>query len=298
MNELSPFWSGWVIVLTLGSIFGSYWLLASVRKGQKSNSDTNQTTGHVYDGIEEYDNPLPKWWYWKYVILVLFALGYLALYPGLGNFKGLLGWTQISEYERDVAKAEAKFGPIFAQYSSTPIEELAQDDKAMRIGQRLFSNNCAVCHGSAATGSYGFPNLTDHDWLYGGDASSIKTSILNGRTAGMPAWGAVLGEQGVRDTAQYVLSLSGKSTDSSAADAGKALFATNCVACHGQDGKGNQLFGAPNLTDNIWLYGGSEAQVMQTLRNGRAGKMPAWNEILGNDKAHIVAAYVYSLSNQ
>ncbi|WP_191603262.1 cytochrome-c oxidase, cbb3-type subunit III [Marinomonas algicola] len=298
MNELSSFWSAWITILTLGSIFGSYWLLASVRKGQKNNSDTNVTTGHTYDGIEEYDNPLPKWWYWKFVILVLFALGYLALYPGLGNFKGLLGWTQINEYERDVARAEAEFGPMFAQFANTPIEELAQDDQAMRIGQRLFSNNCAVCHGSAATGSYGFPNLTDNDWLYGGEAENIKTTILNGRVAVMPAWGVTLGEKGVYQVTQYVMSLSDRSEDAAAVTAGKEIFETNCTVCHGQDAKGNHLFGAPNLTDNIWLYGGSQERIMQTLRNGRNGKMPAWNEILGEDKVHIVSSYVYSLSNQ
>lgn len=298
MNELSAFWSGWIIVITLGSIFGSYWLLASVRKGQTSSTDTNQTTGHEYDGIEEFDNPLPKWWYWKFVILVVFGLGYLALYPGLGNFKGLLGWTQVNEYERDVARAEAQFGPMFAQFSSTPIPELAQDDQAMRIGQRLFANNCAVCHGSAATGGYGFPNLTDNDWLYGGESHQILATITNGRVAAMPAWGASLGEQGIFQAAQYVMSLSGNATDDVAVAAGKTLFNTNCIACHGQDGKGNVLFGAPNLTDNIWLYGGSQAQIMQTLRNGRAGVMPAMKDTLGEDKVHIVAAYVYSLSNQ
>jgi len=298
MNELTPFWSAWIIVITLGSIFGSYWLLASVRSNTKHPDGEVPTTGHVYDGIEELDNPLPRWWYWKYVITVVFALVYLALYPGLGNFKGLLGWTQINQYEREVAKAEQEFGPLFAKYQSTDLEELSQDDKAMRLGQRLFSNNCAICHGSAATGSYGFPNLTDNDWLYGGETADIKHSVMNGRTAGMPAWGASLGEQGINDTAQYVLSLSGRESNPEAVAKGKDLFATNCVACHGQDGKGNKLFGAPNLTDDIWLYGGTEQQVMQTLRNGRAGKMPAWKDILGEDKAHIVSAYVYSLSHQ
>ncbi|TBR38583.1 cytochrome-c oxidase, cbb3-type subunit III [Marinomonas agarivorans] len=299
MNELSSFWSGWVIVLTLGSVFGSYWLLASVRKGHKpSNTEKVETTGHVYDGIEELDNPLPRWWYWKFVILVVFSLVYLALYPGLGNFKGLLGWTQINQYEREVAKAEQEFGPIFAKYASTDIETLSQDDQAMRLGQRLYSNNCAICHGSAATGGYGFPNLTDNDWLYGGAAHEIKTTILDGRVAAMPAWGASLGENGIHKVAQYVMDLSGQATDTSVLDEGKQLFTTNCVACHGQDGKGNKLFGAPNLTDNIWLYGGTEQNIKQTLRNGRAGQMPAWKEILGEDKVHIVSAYVYSLSNQ
>ena len=298
MNELSTFWSVWISVISLGSIIGCYLLLSGVRKGQTVHTETSETMGHSFDGIEEYDNPLPRWWYWKFVLTVLFGLGYLALYPGLGNYQGLLGWTQEGAYEREVAKADAEFGPMFAKFAQTPIEELAQNDQAMRIGQRLFANNCAVCHGSAATGGYGFPNLTDNDWLYGGDAAAIKQTILNGRIAAMPAWGAVLGEEGIHQAAQYVLSLSGRETDKAAADAGKGLYNTNCIACHGPEAKGNHMFGAPNLTDNIWLYGGSEQQIMQTLRNGRAGQMPAWNAILGEDKSHIVAAYVYSLSNQ
>lgn len=298
MNELSSFWSGWIIVISLGSILGSFLLLSIVRKGQRFNSETSQTVGHEFDGIEEYDNPLPRWWYWMYVLTVVFALGYLALYPGLGNFKGLLGWTQESAYEREVAKAEAEFGPMFAQFSETPIEELAQNDQAMRIGQRLFANNCAQCHGSAATGGFGFPNLTDDDWLYGGNPAAISQTILKGRVAAMPAWGETLGEDGVHQVAQYVLSMSGQAHDDQAAQKGQQLYNTNCIACHGSEGKGNQLFGAPNLTDNIWLYGGSEQQIKQTLRNGRSGKMPAWESILGEDKSHVVAAYVYSLSNQ
>ncbi|MCC4275176.1 MAG: cytochrome-c oxidase, cbb3-type subunit III [Marinomonas sp.] len=298
MNELTSFWSGWIIVISLGSILGSFVLLSIVRKGQRFNSETTQTVGHEFDGIEEYDNPLPRWWYWMFVLTVIFALGYLTLYPGLGNFKGVLGWTQESAYEREVAKAEAEFGPMFAQFSQTPIEELAKNDQAMRIGQRLFANNCAQCHGSAATGSYGFPNLTDNDWLYGGDAAAISQTILNGRIAAMPAWGAMLGEEGVHNVTQYVLNMSGREADADSAAKGQQLYNTNCIACHGAEGKGNHLFGAPNLTDNIWLYGGSEQQIMQTIRNGRNGQMPAWEGILGKDKSHVVAGYVYSLSNQ
>lgn len=298
MNELSSFWSGWVIVISLGSIIGSFVLLSIVRKGQRFSKETTQTVGHDFDGIEEYDNPLPRWWYWMFVITIVFSLGYLALYPGLGNFKGLLGWTQESAYAQEVAKAEAEFGPMFAQFSQTPIEELANNDQAMRIGQRLFANNCAQCHGSAATGGFGFPNLTDDDWLYGGDAAAISQTILNGRVAAMPAWGPTLGEEGVHQVAQYVLSLSGQQHDAQAAQQGQQIYNTNCIACHGAEAKGNHMFGAPNLTDNIWLYGGSEQQIMQTVRNGRSGKMPAWEAILGEDKAHVVAGYVYSLSNQ
>jgi len=298
MNELSAFWSGWIIILTLGSIFGSYWLLTSVRTGHKPTGKDVQTTGHIYDGIEELDNPLPRWWYWKFVILVIFSLVYLALYPGLGNFKGLLGWTQINQYEREVEKAEQKFGPLFAKYQNTDLETLSQDDQAMRLAQRLYANNCATCHGSAATGGYGFPNLTDDDWLYGGATHEIKTTILGGRVAAMPAWSATLGEEGIHDVTQYVLSLSGENSDTISMEKGQSIFTTNCVACHAANGRGNKLFGAPNLTDNIWLYGGSEQQIKQTLRNGRAGKMPAFKDILGENKVHIVSAYVYSLSNQ
>jgi cytochrome c oxidase cbb3-type subunit III len=228
----------------------------------------------------------------------VFALGYLVLYPGLGSIRGLLGWTQEKQYEEQMATADQTYGPLFAKYAATPIPELSHDPAAVRIGQRLFVNYCASCHGSDAGGGPGFPNLTDNDWLYGGDASSIEASILDGRSGAMPAWGAVLKDKGVDEVTNYVLQLSGRSADTAKAAAGKELFATYCVACHGADGKGNQALGAPNLTDDTWLYGGSPGVIRYTIANGRNGRMPAHRDFLGEDKVHLLATYIYSLSNK
>ncbi len=295
---MSTFWSLWITVITLGVIFGCAWLLWVTRKSQKFDSETDQTMGHAFDGIEEYDNPLPKWWLFLFIGTIVFALTYLTLYPGLGNWKGLLGWSSAGQWEKEVQEAEAKYGPLYASFAEKPIEALQNDAQALDIGRRLFLNNCAVCHGSNARGGLGFPNLTDNDWLYGGTPDRIVETITNGRNAMMPAWGEVLGEDGVKNVAAYVLSLSGREVDAERAAKGKEIFQTNCAACHGTDGKGNQMVGAPNLTDNIWLYGGTEQIVEQTIRNGRQGKMPTFKERLGDDKIHLVAAYVYSLSSK
>ena len=284
-----------------------------------------EPTGHVYDGIEELNNPLPKWWSTFFLLTIIWAFGYMALY-GLGNWTGLLGWKSsnqgilslaeskaktleylekdsgvLVQYDREVAAADAKFGPIFEAYAARSIEDLATDSEALKVGQRLFLQNCAQCHGSDAHGTTGFPNLADKDWLYGGSPEAIKETLLYGRkAAGMMAWsGALGGEQGVKEVAAYVISLSGRSVDPELAKAGKAKFAL-CAGCHGPEGQGSLAMGmpmgAPNLTDNIWLYGGSQRVIEETIRNGRAGVMPAWKDILGEEKVHLVTAYVYSLS--
>lgn len=293
---MSSFWSIWIIVITLGSIFGCWWLLQANSKGETSADGEAPTTGHVYDGIEEYDNPLPHWWFMMFVITIIFSLVYLALYPGLGNFKGLLGWTQESEWAEEKQKADEKYAPIFTAYAQASIEELQSNKKALLSGQRIFANNCAVCHGSAATGSYGFPNLTDDDWLYGGDPANIKISILNGRTGVMPGWGAVLGEDGVNSVAEYVMSLSGRNVNQKLAEQGKPKYDSTCAMCHGAIGEGNIALGAPNLSDTTWLYGGSPELIKHSIRAGRNGIMPAHKNVLGEDKVHLVTAYVYSLS--
>ncbi|WP_313303737.1 cytochrome-c oxidase, cbb3-type subunit III [Stutzerimonas balearica] len=302
---MTSFWSWYVTLLSLGTIAALVWLLLATRKGQRPDS-TEETVGHSYDGIEEYDNPLPRWWFMLFVATVVFALGYLALYPGLGNWKGVLpgyegGWTQVKQWQKEVDKANEQYGPLYAKFAAMPVEDVAQDAQALKMGGRLFASNCSVCHGSDAKGAYGFPNLTDNDWLYGGEPETIKTTIMHGRQAAMPAWKDVLGEAGIRNVAGYVRSLSGRDTPEGVevdVEQGQKLFATNCVACHGADGKGNHAMGAPNLTDNVWLYGSSFAQIQQTLRYGRNGKMPAQEANLGNDKVHLLAAYVYSLSQQ
>ena len=302
---MTSFWSWYITLLSLGTIAALVWLLLATRKGQRQES-TEETVGHSYDGIEEYDNPLPRWWFMLFVATVVFALGYLALYPGLGNWKGMLpgyegGWTQVKQWQKEVDKANEQYGPLYAKFAAMPVEDVAQDAQALKMGGRLFASNCSVCHGSDAKGAYGFPNLTDNDWLYGGEPETIKTTIMHGRQAAMPAWKDVLGEAGIRNVAGYVRSLSGRDTPEGVevdVEQGQKLFATNCVACHGADGKGNHAMGAPNLTDNVWLYGSSFAQIQQTLRYGRNGKMPAQEANLGNDKVHLLAAYVYSLSQQ
>ncbi|KNX76925.1 cytochrome Cbb3 [Pseudomonas sp. 250J] len=304
---MTTFWSTYISVLTLGSLIGLTWLLLATRKGQSSDT-TDQTMGHSFDGIEEYDNPLPKWWFWLFVGTLVFSVGYLILYPGLGNWKGILpgyenGWTQVDEWQKEMDKADAKFGPIFAKYAAMPVEEVAKDPQALKMGSRLFASNCSVCHGSDAKGSYGFPNLTDSDWRWGGEPETIKASIMNGRHGIMPGWSTVIGEQGVADVAAFVLTnLDGRTlpADAKADPAkGKELFATNCVACHGPEGKGTPAMGAPNLTHpQAFIYGSSFAQLQQTIRYGRQGQMPAQHDIQGNDKVHLLAAYVYSLSQE
>ena len=302
---MSTFWSGYIALLTLGTIVALFWLIFATRKGESAGT-TDQTMGHAFDGIEEYDNPLPRWWFMLFVGTVIFALGYLVLYPGLGNWKGILpgyegGWTQVKEWQREMDKADEQYGPLFAKYAAMPVEEVAKDAQALKMGGRLFASNCSVCHGSDAKGAYGFPNLTDNDWLWGGEPETIKTTILHGRQAAMPAWRDVIGEEGIRNVAGYVRSLSGRDTPEGISvdiEQGQKIFATNCVVCHGPEAKGVAAMGAPNLTDNVWLYGSSFAQIQQTLRYGRNGRMPAQEAILGNDKVHLLAAYVYSLSQQ
>ncbi len=299
---MTSFWSWYVVILTTGTLLALTWLIFATRKGQRSDT-TDQTVGHVYDGIEEYDNPLPRWWFMLFVGTIIFAVGYLVLYPGMGNWKGILpgydgGWTSTKQYEREITKADDKYGPIFSKYAAMSIEEVAKDEQALKMGGRLFASNCSVCHGSDAKGSHGFPNLTDNDWIWGGEPETIKASILNGRQAVMPGWEAALGNDGIKNVTGYVRSLSGlKNPEGLDLEAGQKSFDTMCVACHGPEGKGNPLLGAPNLTDNTWLYGSSFAQVQQTLRHGRNGQMPAQENFLGNDKVHLLAAYVYSLSH-
>ena len=301
---MSTFWSWYITLLTVGTLLALFWLIFATRKSEVHKSETDQTMGHAFDGIEEYDNPLPKWWFMLFVGTIVFSIAYLVLYPGLGNWKGILpgyegGWTQVKQWQHEVDKADEVYGPIFAKYAAMPIEQVAQDEQALKMGGRIFASNCSVCHGSDAKGGYGFPNLTDDDWLYGGDPQTIKTTLLYGRQAVMPAWKDSIGEEGIRNVAGYIRTFSGlKNPDTAKVDleAGQSIYATNCAVCHGAEGKGQQAMGAPNLTDKVWLYGSSFGQVQQTLRYGRNGMMPAQEAFLGNDKVHLLAAYVYSLS--
>ena len=292
------FWTLWISLGTLGGIAWMVYLLISNSKTKApTGGEKVKSTGHAWDGIEELNNPLPFWWVAMFYITIVFGLIYLALYPGLGTVKGLLGWSSASEHQQEEAVAQEKYQPLYDKYASMPIEELAKNEEANRTGARLFSNNCAICHGSDARGARGFPNLSDPDWLYGGSAAQIKTSIMNGRNGSMPSWKASLGESGVKNVASYVLSLSGREVPAEEVSAGQQVFSTMCAGCHQADAKGLQALGAPNLTDQVWLYGSSRLKVEQSIAEGRTGIMPAHKQLLGEEKVHILAAYVYSLNH-
>jgi len=297
---INDFWSVYIAILVALSIIGCAVLLWSQSKVQVSvpKDGKVETTGHVYDGLEEVNNPMPRWWMWLFYITIVFAVIYLVLYPGFGSFSGKLGWRSAGQYQEEVKLAEAEVGPMFEKYKATDLKALAADSKANAMGERLFLTYCAQCHGSDARGNKGFPNLADRDWLYGGDPETIKLSILNGRHGQMPPMGAAVGsEKDIESVAHYVLSLSGSAHDSIKATAGREKFAV-CAACHGADGKGMAAVGAPNLTDKTWLYGGSVATIMETIRLGRNNVMPAFADFLGEAKVHLLAAYVWGLSNK
>lgn len=309
---MSTFWSCWIVVLTLTNLVLLFWILMANRKIKVADDGTNtgeaKKTGHVYDGIEEYDNPLPRWWFGLFLATFIFTAGYLVMYPGLGLYKGLSResyggqtWTAVNQLRAEQSQAQATYDATFGKFSQMPLDQLAKDPEAMKMGGRLFGNNCAVCHGADAAGAFGFPNLTDKDWLYGGAPDRIKETITIGRQAMMPAWGPILGEANVANVVEFVLKRAGKEHDEAKATLGEAVFNTNCVACHGADGKGNQQVGAPNLTDDVWLYGSQTpeelgAVLRQTVRNGRSGVMPAHAQTLKPERIHLLAAYVYSLS--
>ncbi|WP_299944390.1 cytochrome-c oxidase, cbb3-type subunit III [uncultured Microbulbifer sp.] len=297
---MSTFWSLWVIVLTLANLALIIWVLFANRKVAVDDQTLpeNKTTGHVYDGIEEYDNPLPKWWFMLFIATLVFSAAYLVIYPGMGNFKGLADWTSVGALETSEAKAQVQFDETFGKYRDMPIEDIAQSREALKMGSRIFANNCAVCHGADGGGNFGFPDLTDNAWLYGGTPEKILETLYNGRQGVMPPQGPVIGEEGVKNTAEYVLSLNGLEHDAAMAAQGQKVFNTVCMACHGLDAKGNQILGAPNLTDDIWLYGSSREQIQHTIRGGRSNQMPAQKDKLRDDKIRLVAAYVYSLSRQ
>jgi cytochrome c oxidase cbb3-type subunit 3 len=300
----SGFWEWYVGIITIVSILACAVLLHSMRT-RRASSEAD-TTGHTWDeDLVEYNHPLPRWWVWLFWITIVFSLGYLVVYPGLGSYAGTFKWTSKAEYEAEMKQADDRYGPLYQKFASQDLKQLASDPEARAVGQKLFLNNCAQCHGSDAAGGKDFPNLTDHDWLYGGDPETIKASIMNGRNGVMPALGPTLGPEGTKDAANYVLSLSGAKHDAARAERGKKTFTTICAACHGADGKGNQAMGAPNLTDNIWLHGGSEAAIVETITKGRGtnalnpgqSAMPAHKDSLGEAKVHILAAYVWGLSN-
>lgn len=316
---MSIFWTLWITLITLIVIIGCAVLLRLTSKNTLGVKE-GEPMPHTFDGIQELNNPLPKWWIGLFCFSIVIGLIYSLAFPTYSaNWNGVLDWTSSeqsiksqkesdklaatshSQYQREMNAAEVKYGVVFKKLAYQDsgaykaIDIIAKDPEAVKVGQRLFLQNCSQCHGSDARGGKGFPNLTDNNWAYGGDANTIKETIQHGRQGVMPAWKEILGEQGVTLVTTYVLQLSGRRVNTIDAAAGKEQF-TMCVACHGADGTGNQALGAPNLTDNIWLYGGSRKAVEDSINHGRNGVMPPWNDVLGEDKVHLIAAFVYSLS--
>jgi cytochrome c oxidase cbb3-type subunit III len=293
----SNFWSGFVAIITLVSIVACLVLLWFSGK-TKTMSTSDNTTGHVWDGdLREMNNPLPRWWVWLFVITVLFAVFYLVMYPGLGSNPGQLGWTSTGQHTAEMDKGQKEVAPLYAKFAAMKVEDVSRDPQAMGIGERLFMNNCAQCHGSDARGGKGYPNLTDSDWLHGGTPQAITETLTKGRIGNMPPMAAAVGTaDDVKNVANYVLSLSGSPNDSLRASLGKAKFGA-CAACHGLDGKGNTAIGAPNLTDNIWLHGYGEAAITAMVNGGKVNQMPAQADKLSTEQIRVLAAYVWGMSN-
>ena len=296
----SDFWGMYVTVITLGSILACVLLLWATGKTKAMTSHDN-TTGHVWDGdLREMNNPLPRWWVGLFVITIVFALIYLAAYPGLGKYAGAFGWTSVGQHQTEVDKGNSDVAPLYAKFMGMKPEDVAKDQSAMAIGERLFLNNCAQCHGSDAKGNKGIPNLTDNDWIHGGSPEKIRETITKGRIGNMPPMVAAIGntQEDVKAVANYVLSLSNSKHDAALAEKGKEKFVTVCAACHGPEGKGNQDIGAPNLTDNIWLHGSGEAAIMAMVNNGKVNQMPAQEKRLTEGQIYVLASYVWGLSHK
>ena len=300
---MTSFWSAWIIVLTTVTIVAIVWLLFATRKIKNPRSDN--TTGHVYDGIVEEDNPLPGWWFSMFIISIIFGIGYLIVYPGMGNYKGLLNWTSASEHDQRLAQVRAAFKSSTAEFTDMSIDQLATNTKAINMGRRMFANNCAVCHGVNAEGGFGFPNLTDSEWQWGGSDAQILQSITHGRTASMPAWQGILTEQKINQVVTFIKS---KSISEQAASShavatnediqqGQTAFNTYCVACHNSDATGNVLLGSPSLVDDVWLYGSTESQLYISIIGGRNGQMPVHSGLLSEGKIRLLAAYIRSLAS-
>ncbi|BDT75748.1 cytochrome-c oxidase, cbb3-type subunit III [Polynucleobacter sp. KF022] len=292
-------WSSYIALVSLVGIVWCVWLLFSQRKAKVVHTADGAVadTGHVWDGdLRELNNPLPRWWMWMFLLSCVFGLVYLVLFPGLGSFPGVLGYSTDGSLMKSMTTANEELKPVYAKYVTMDIEQVAADPKAREMGQRLFLNSCAQCHGSDAGGAKGFPNLTDGDWLYGGSPENIKTTLINGRAGVMPPFPQLESKQ-IVDVANYVRSLSGLPADDLKAARGADVYKSNCAACHGPEGKGNIALGAPNLTDKVWLYGGSEATIVETVTKGRMAMMPAQDKVLSPEKIHLLTAYVWGLSN-
>ncbi len=292
-------WHWYIALITLINIFACVWLITWSSKQGDASKGSNDTLEHVWDGdLCERNNPLPKWWLYLFVGSIVFALGYLIYYPGLGAFEGTAGWSQASQYEAERARIDAIYQERFDSFAQLDFAALQADESAMGTASRLYASNCSTCHGSDARGALGFPNLTDAEWLYGNDESTLIQSITNGRQGVMPPWGPVLGDDGTVEVVEYVKSMSGTPHDATLAGKGKARYDTICIACHGIDGKGMQVLGAPGLTDSIWLYGGDDEALTISIAEGRMGVMPAHRDLLTAGEIRLLAAFVASRAKQ
>jgi len=292
---MSNAWSWYVIIGTVVTLAACFWLVAWTNRQRASDEEIREAEGHVWDeDVRELNNPLPMWWLWLFIITIIWALGYLIYYPGMGSFKGVGDWSQEQQWADEVAAAEAQYGPMFAEFGAMAVPDLIKNEHAMNIGFSLFQNYCSQCHGSTAQGARGFPNLTDNAWLYGGTPQQIEQSILNGRNGVMPPLAAVFGsDEEIDEMVRYVQTMQdGMDTTSPA----HTKYMQLCIACHGPTGQGMQALGAPDLTDDIWLYGSSPTEIRRSIVEGRNGVMPAHGKLIGPDRARILAAYVYSLS--
>ena len=296
---MSTFWHWYIIIITVGTLAATIWFLlwtSRLRVPSTKEEDGSETTGHVWDeDLRELNNPLPRWWLGLFWITIVFSIVYLVLYPGLGRYEGVLGWSQSAQYEQEMARARAAFEERFGHFDDLSLAELSTNEQAVEMGRNLYAHNCSTCHGSDARGAQGYPNLTDDHWIWGDSPAQIEHSVVQGRRAAMPGWGDALGEDGVTRTAVYVQKLAGKPVDETMAAAGQRNYMQFCVACHGPEGKGNPQLGAPNLTDGVYTYGGDPDSLRATIRNGRNGVMPAQKPLIGETRARLAAAYILSL---
>ncbi len=295
----SPFWEWFIFIPTLLGIIGIVALIIWMSvdtPDTRVEGEEAKSMGHNWDGLEELNNPLPRWWLYFFYITIYFAVGYLVLYPGSGIYEGVLKWNSTKMYNDEIKQFDLKLKPLFDKYTAMSIPVLAQHTQGMRTARRIFNNNCTICHASDAGGTRGFPSLKDKAWLWGGTVAQIKQSITDGRNGNMPAWEKVIKKEGVKQVAHYVASLSRPVKNEALVIAGKKIYTSNCLACHGATGKGNKFLGAPNLTDRAWLYGGTLKTISKSIAYGRKGKMPAHKTLLSPAKIHLLTAYVYSLS--
>lgn len=280
------FWSGWIIVLTCVSLATLIWLVFSVYFAPGANEHPEAEP--IWDNdLREGSNAPPLWWFWMLLAALVFSLIYLMLYPGLGSYKGLLNWSQGKRIVESYETYDTSFQEIRADIAASSLAEIQNDLDLMQVAERIFRRECSACHGPDARGQVSlFPNLMDIDWQWGSSSEQIEQTIRGGRRANMLAWQTILGDDAVDQVADYVANFS----DSDDSHPGKAVFQQSCAACHGLDGVGNPLLGAPNLADNIWLYGGDLETVRASISAGRNGVMPSFEKRLDDAQIKLLVA--------